>query len=1534
MSTTPGTFHAVLRGLRRILDPLTNGLTIEQAPAFFLRFGVVLTPGQAASLAGPLGTVRAGVTNYFDAVDELDEVLESGDLSGLLGATTSAISELVNLLDGLPALGGALGQLPGVPADFAAAFPRRLLDHLVTDLAETNRGLTEALEFTGILDREDRDLPGADGVTYTVDTLLPDRIGTWLGSPGDQLAALFDWGTPAFDGTKLLRALDQFLGMLGLPVLLDLTAPVLDLAYAEIRPRTDLTPPGVAIVLEAGSPPVEFQVGGPGWNLTVDVAFALPPGTAIVLQANGAVTVELPAAAAVEGGVRCTLAVVRSDDSPIVLFGTPGGSRLEARELAFEFDAGLRWDGTGAHGDTGIGGAVRKGRLVVDLGDADGFLATLLPAAQLANDFELGFRYSLGDGLRFDGSGALEIQLPAHLTLGPVEVTALTLSLRIEGTRFPLALTADFSAALGPLRASVQGVGLDATLELAEGNQGNLGPLDLSLGFRPPRGVGLVLDAGVVTGGGFLLFDPEKGEYAGALELELAGIIDVKAIGLITTRMPDGSSGFSLLIVMTAEFGGGGIQLGYGFTLLAVGGLIGLNRTMNLTALAEGVRSGAIESVMFPEDVVANAPRILSDLRAFFPPEEGTFLIGPMLKIGWGTPTLISISVGVIIEIPGNIAIVGVLRVALPTVDAPLLILQVNFIGAVEFDKSRFWFFASLFESRILFLTIDGEMGLLAAWGDDANLVLSVGGFHPSFTPPPLPFPSPKRVSIDILNQPGQLLRVSGYFAVTSNTVQFGARVELRLGFDAFGIEGHCAFDALFQFSPFKFIISISASVSLKAFGVGVFSIDLRFVLEGPAPWRAKGSGSISLLFFEISADFEITWGERRDTTLPPVDVLPLLAAEIAKLEGWGTRPPAGGTNPLVSLRQLPEGELVLHPLGTLFVRQRAIPLGIRLDRVGAQEPRDGNRFTVGPAPGSGLVQMSVTDDKFAMAQFQAMDDATKLSRPAFETQDAGLELAMEQGALAAVRAVRRSTRYEMIVIDGGPAAAGTTAATRARAGARALATAPTPARTFRSVSAGVHNQLLRGSSTSRSALSQQEARFRQPYAADDTVKLTGQRYVVAHRRNNRQAFPPAANVAGAPSTFRSQAAAADALADWVAADPSLAGALHVIPAVEAATPLAVPGTWTVAANPMPFAALWRAPGADAVPLAGGRVLVVGGEDGTGAPLAGAAVYDPATALWSPTGALAAGRRLHSATRLADGRVLVAGGVTGAAATGTAELYDPVTGTWSPAAAAMATARSGHSATRLADGRILVAGGTGARSAQSGRALSAAELFDPATGTWAATAPMTEARTGHQAVPLPDGRVLVVGGALITGPASAAPLGHCEVFDPATGAWTPTGSLTAPRVGHQATALPDGTVLVTGGEAPRTLTGGVHDPRSQRTAERHDPATGAWTRVADLPTGRAAHRAVPLVTGHVLVVGGTGGPAAEVGYPGAVLYDPAADTWTPTGALAVGRWGFAVAELADGRILAAGGAALSGAAVPEPGPGVTVPTATAEVFTP
>ena len=187
----------------------------------------------------------------------------------------------------------------------------------------------------------------------------------------------------------------------------------------------------------------------------------------------------------------------------------------------------------------------------------------------------------------------------------------------IDGT-VPISLGADLRAMLGPIVAVVQNMGFTATFSFPPNNSGNLGPVQLDVGFKPPNGVGLSIDAGIVRGGGFLFLDFDKGEYAGALELSIQNTIQVAAVGIINTKFPDGTQGFSLLIIVAVQFTPG-IALGMGFFLNGLGGMLGINRTINVPALRDGVKNNAIEHIMFPEDVVANINTLLPQIRLIFP---------------------------------------------------------------------------------------------------------------------------------------------------------------------------------------------------------------------------------------------------------------------------------------------------------------------------------------------------------------------------------------------------------------------------------------------------------------------------------------------------------------------------------------------------------------------------------------------------------------------------------------------------------------------------------------------------------------------------------------------------------------------------------------------------------------------------------------------------------------------------------------------------------------------------------------------------
>ncbi|MFI8962634.1 Kelch repeat-containing protein [Streptomyces sp. NPDC053493] len=380
----------------------------------------------------------------------------------------------------------------------------------------------------------------------------------------------------------------------------------------------------------------------------------------------------------------------------------------------------------------------------------------------------------------------------------------------------------------------------------------------------------------------------------------------------------------------------------------------------------------------------------------------------------------------------------------------------------------------------------------------------------------------------------------------------------------------------------------------------------------------------------------------------------------------------------------------------------------------------------------------------------------------------------------------------------------------------------------------------------------------------------------------------------------------------------------------------APPGRWTTA-GPLPFPmVILHGQQEGPVLLPDGRVLFAGGADASLRALDGAALFRPADGRWTVTGPFHHARRMHTLTPLADGRVLAAGGINGPQAypqqaLATAEVYDPATGTWSPTGA-LGEPRHSHTATRLPDGRVLVAGGERPRDARTQRTLATAELYDPATGTWTPARDMGDARWHHTAVALTDGRVLVAGGLTSTGRSRVRALGLCEIYDPATGAWTPTGALHDARCAHQSVLLADGTVLTTGGSGPRGGDDARHDTTSMAGVERYDPAAEEWRREPPLPWGRGHHRALLLGTGEVLVCGGVDFACQDIGHAAVLRYDPGARTWSFAAPMRTGRWAFGAVSLADGRVLAVAGFSRSGVAAPRLG--VHLPAAEVEVFTP
>ena len=335
--------------------------------------------------------------------------------------------------------------------------------------------------------------------------------------------------------------------------------------------------------------------------------------------------------------------------------------------------------------------------------------------------------------------------------------------------------------------------------------------------------------------------------------------------------------------------------------------------------------------------------------------------------------------------------------------------------------------------------------------------------------------------------------------------------------------------------------------------------------------------------------------------------------------------------------------------------------------------------------------------------------------------------------------------------------------------------------------------------------------------------------------------------------------------------------------------------------------------------LPDGQVLVTGANSGGGAALPSPELYNPAAGTWAVTGQMNTPRIDATATLLPGGQVLVAGGSGGGSnALSSAELFNPAAGTWS-VTGSLHQGRSGlngagASATLLPDGQVLIAGGEDANF----NLLSSAELYDPATGKFTPTGSMTTPRVGQSATLLTNGQVLMAGG---TGATAAA-----ELYNPATGKFTATGSMSAPRGGNVGTLLPDGDVLVTG--------------RAQTFAELYHPATGTWSNASaglavclSNQECRIFSTATLLPTGNVLVAGGLVGLISNPQTtPGAMLYDPGTNTWTSTGNMTTGRENQTATLLPDGQVLMAGGTLFDHPRVGHPG--LLEFLASAELYTP
>lgn len=731
----------------------------------------------------------------------------------------------------------------------------------------------------------------------------------------------------------------------------------------------------------------------------------------------------------VDSSLDAVLKARRPAEEYTLLLGGPNSARIEVGELSLE--AGAR---------SAQGGEVWATFAAARCGDRSGLRVVLEPFSGSAVSFlkpepitlelDLALRYSSRTGFSLGADGELRCVVRPRVAVGPLEIQEVMFGLEPtpehDGIRAVIAVSGGFS--LGPVRVHAREIGTQFDFRHSATGAGIAG-LDIQTSLKPPSGLGVTISAGAVSGSGFLSFEPERHLYQGSLALDFSGFT-FAATGILATELPNGKPGYSLLALINVTFASP-IQLGWGFTLNAIGGLLGIHRACHVDNIRAGLQQQqpSLSRIMFPKVPVANTSQLLADLTNYFPITQNRYVFGPMVQLGWGTPTLIRASLALLLELPKPVRLIalGSITAALPNDDeaTALIVLKLDVVGVLDFDRKELSLDGSLVRgSRLGPLNLTGQMALRSSWGNNPGFALSIGGFYPAFKPP-AGFPSLNRVGLSLASSSALTIKLSGYLAITTSSVQFGARVDIVASMDlacwTLSAEAHAGFDALFEFNPFKMQASIDASVAICVDGDPKMALKVQGALSGPAPWKltALARGEVCGYEFEISFSKTVKGG-----TQPPIIPRNPRAELIAALQAassWSVKNPSGKRDPVMwVMPDLGPDVLVAHPAARLGVRQNLLPLGTPLQCFGSAPLAGASQYDILQAKcGNSIVKadkLKTLTGTFARASYTLLSETEKLSGKAFEEKPAGIQFT--DGNLMSGAACDTDFEYEITFID------------------------------------------------------------------------------------------------------------------------------------------------------------------------------------------------------------------------------------------------------------------------------------------------------------------------------------------------------------------------------------------------------------------------------------------------------------------------------------------------------------------------------------
>lgn len=969
-----------------------------------------------------------------------DETLIAARITALAIAMGNLVEEINHLAQELPAQLAEYGDYIS-RTSIHQELPRRILDLLIVSYLANNSFLAfTILHLLNIIEFKHFE---ADEENYQVEHIRAivhyDNVSSLFSDPRRHMQESYGWGTPEFSALNLLTRLSEVFQAIGATVQMqpmDRRAEEVLLGQAVPETQTEPAPQLIINLYEELEEIAGLMLGlsvfgvrpssegasdsGLGFLPIVrghadgeiplyvfdDTVFEFSTDTdllkriALILRPDLPLKVQTAHSIGDLANGRFALGIRygQADGEPKTLVSFSGGSHLSMQQFTL-------MGGIDKVSNSSVESFMELGlwgcQFNFSLAEADDFISNIF-SEQISAPFDFRLCWSSSKGIYFHGSSGFNVTIPLHVNLGPIFLQSLYLALDTQDEGFDVEASTNGSLSLGPLTATVERLGMIVKVSFTNGNLGLFG---LSPRFKPPNGFGLSIDAEGITGGGFLAKDAGKDRWIGALSLKIS---QRTLEGIILTE-----KGSFLGIVWAKGLGipapGGSIE--------GLGALIASDRRGDKEAFLKGLRNNVLDAVLFPDNLIAQAPQLIATLSRLFPIASNYTLIGIFLQWVFGSKSRLAVAeIGIIIEFKGTnlvrVYILGQGTVKIPRLPEKQLSINAQLFGSLDFEKNEYFLKLTLINSKLAGGELTGD-GLFY-YSPKTGFLMSLGGFNPRYKPPSGQLFRLNRLRVNLANSDNLKISFECYIALTSSSFQIGGKLSLWAGKGGFSIEGLLSLDILARFNG-EFFLDITAEVAIKRGSKTLASISFSGALSGISQWKIKGKAKIKILFFKISIPVSFELGRGEPAKFEPTDAEPLLIQALTDSANWRVKEIGLG----IALRETVREGVWIGGNSTIGVSQTAVPLDETLTRLGPSPLKAPQKFKINPQVkiGTQTKEGHELQEEFNFSLYQDTDLEESLRAPVLEKMQSGLEIDSE--GMIVGDCIGGGKNYEEVILDG-----------------------------------------------------------------------------------------------------------------------------------------------------------------------------------------------------------------------------------------------------------------------------------------------------------------------------------------------------------------------------------------------------------------------------------------------------------------------------------------------------------------------------------